>query len=134
MAKVEGGCLCGAVRYSGGDAGGVGVCHCTHCQKTSGSAFSVNVFVKADTVTMTGPIASFSDIAESGRKVERKFCSVCGSSIASVAEAFPGMLIVKAGTLDDRSWVKPGVQVWAQSKQPWVDLGDGLKAFEKGRG
>lgn len=134
MPTVKGGCLCGAVRYEGGEAGGAGVCHCTHCQKSSGSAFSVNVFVKADTVSITGPVSEYADTAESGRKVVRKFCSVCGSSIASVAEAFPGMMILKAGSLDDRSWVKPGVQVWTQSKQPWVDLGGTLKAFEKGRG
>lgn len=134
MVKVSGGCLCGAVRYEGGEAGGVGVCHCSDCQKTSGSAFSVNVFVKADTVMMSGPVGEFVGTAESGRKVVRKFCSVCGASLASVAEAFPGMLILKAGSLDDRSWIKPGVQVWTQSKQPWVELGSDLKAFEKGRG
>lgn len=134
MPGVQGGCLCGAVRYEGGAAGGVGICHCTHCQKTSGSAFSVNVFVKADTVAMTGPVAEFADVADSGRKVVRKFCSVCGSSLASVAEAFPGVMILKAGSLDDRSWIKPGVQVWTQSRQPWVDLGSEMKAFEKGRG
>lgn len=135
MTKLAGGCLCGAVRYeSSGASTGTGVCHCTHCQKTSGSAFSVNVFVKADAVTMTGPVGEYTDTAESGRMVVRRFCKVCGSSLASLAEAYPGMLILKAGTLDDRSGIKPGVQVWTQSKQSWVDLGPDLKAFEKGRG
>lgn len=133
MPKVQGGCLCGAVRYDGGEAAGVGVCHCTHCQKSSGSAFSVNVFVKADTVSMTGEVGSYTDTAESGRKVVRKFCKNCGSSLASEAEVFPGILILKAGTLDDRSWLTPGVQVWTQSKQPWLDLGTSLRSFEKGR-
>ena len=135
MSRIEGGGLCCAVRYeSSGESGVVGGCHCTHCQKTSGSAFSVNVFVKADTVTMTGPVSEYTDTAESGRQVIRKFCKTCGSSLGSATDAYPGMLILKAGSLDDKSWLKPGVQVWTQSKQPWVDLGTDLKAFEKGRG
>ena len=40
--KIEGGCLCGKVRYSAkGDPVFVGVCHCKDCQKFTGSAFSV---------------------------------------------------------------------------------------------
>lgn len=134
MPTMTGGCLCGAVRYECSvDSPVAGICHCTHCQKTSGSAFSVNVFVQSETVKMTGGIGEYADTAESGRKVVRKFCKTCGSSLASEAEAFPGMLIIKAGTLDDRSGLRPGVQVWTQSKQPWVDLGAALKSFDKGR-
>jgi hypothetical protein len=134
MSKISGGCLCGAVRYrSDAEPKGAGVCHCTHCQKTSGSAFSVNVFVPSDGFTLTGPVASYTDTAESGRRLQRKFCSTCGSSLLSEAQAFPGMVILKAGTLDDRSWVKPAAHVWTSSRQSWCDIPAGVTAFEKGR-
>lgn len=134
MAKIAGGCLCGAVRYaSDAEPKGAGVCHCTHCQKTSGSAFSVNVFVPKDGFSLAGPVASYTDTAASGRTLQRRFCSTCGSSLMSEAEAFPGMLIIKAGTLDDRSWVKPSAHVWASSKQSWCDIPAGATVFERGR-
>lgn len=134
MTRIAGGCLCGAVRYlSSAEPKGVGVCHCTHCQKASGSAFSVNVFVPKDGFDMTGPVATYIDTADSGRTLQRRFCSTCGSSILSETAAFPGMLVLKAGSLDDRSWVKPGVHVWTASRQPWCDVPTGVTAFEKGR-
>lgn len=134
MTRIAGGCLCGAVRYhSAAAAKGVGVCHCSHCQKTSGSAFPVNIFVPADGFALTGPVASYTDTADSGRTLQRAFCSTCGSSLFSKAQIFPGMVILKAGTLDDRSWVKPMVHVWTASRQSWCVIPAGITAFEKGR-
>jgi hypothetical protein len=134
MSKISGGCLCGAVRYhSDAEPKGAGVCHCTHCQKTSGSAFSVNVFVPKDGFTLTGPVTSYTDTAASGRTLLRKFCTTCGSSLLSEAQAFPGMIVLKAGSLDDRTWVKPAAHVWTSSKQTWSTIPAGVTVFEKGR-
>ena len=51
MSKIEGGCLCGAVRYKS-DAEPVmqAVCHCKTCQKISGSTYSFNVAVPEDSL------------------------------------------------------------------------------------
>jgi len=135
MTKVSGGCLCGAVRYEcNREPLGTAICHCTHCQKVSGSAFSVNVIVPAAGMTWQGEApASFADKGESGRSLSRKFCSHCGSSLATEAESFPGMLIIKAGTLDDKSWLKPNTHVWTRSAQPWVKIEPGVTTFAKGR-
>jgi hypothetical protein len=59
---------------------------------------------------------------DSGAEVARQFCSNCGSPIASLPDAMPDAAIIKAGTLDDRSWLEPQVQVWCDSAQPWVPL------------
>ena len=121
MSKVAGSCLCGSVKYeSDAEPQMVAVCHCSHCQKTSGSAFSVNLAMPADSVHMSGKIASYEDTGTSGKPVIRMFCSKCGSSLASDVKAFPGLLLVKAGTLDDASWVKPGLEIWTESAQDWV--------------
>lgn len=135
MVRLSGGCLCGAVRYEAEvEAVRASLCHCTHCQKVSGSAFSVNVIAPADKVTFSGAAPSaYVDSAESGRKLRRLFCPTCGSSLASEAEAFPGMIILKAGTLDDRSAVTPVVNIWTRSAQPWVIHDPALKSFERGR-
>jgi hypothetical protein len=124
MAKVTGGCLCGNVQYSY-DAEPVftAVCHCTHCQKTSGGAFSVNLGIPADKVEITGSaLTKYEDEGTSGKPVIRMFCNKCGSPIATDAKAFPGMLFIKAGTLEDASGVKPGLHIWTDSAQSWVTI------------
>ena len=82
-----------------------------HCQKVSGSAFSVNIVVPASSVTWQGQSpASYADKGESGKPLSRKFCRNCGSSLATEADALPGAIIIKAGTLDYKLWLKPNTQ------------------------
>lgn len=135
MPKISGGCLCGAVRYEcSSEPLRTAICHCTHCQKISGSAFSVNIVVPAPSVTWQGQSpTSYADKGESGKPLSRKFCRNCGSSLATEAEALPGAMIIKAGTLDDKSWLKPDMHLWTGSAQPWVQIESGATAFPKGR-
>jgi hypothetical protein len=135
MPKISGGCLCGAMRYEcSAQPLGTAICHCTHCQKVSGSAFSVNVVVPAPSLTWQGQsLASYADKGESGKPVSRKFCRNCGSSLAIETEALPGAIIIKAGTLDDKSWLKPNYHLWTNSAQPWVRIEPDAKTFPKGR-
>jgi hypothetical protein len=120
-----GGCLCGAVRYEfSGEPAMQAVCHCSHCQKQAGSAFSTIVGVPSGQVAVTkGATKSYIDHGESGKAVERQFCGTCGSPLFSLVEVMPGMTFIKSGTLDDTSFFKPAVHVWAKSKQDWVDTG-----------
>lgn len=135
MPKISGGCLCGTVRYEcNAEPLATVVCHCTHCQKVSGSAFSVNIVVPALGVKWQGQSpASYADKGESGKSLSRKFCQNCGSSLATEAEALPGAMIIKAGTLDDKSWIRPNTHIWTQSAQPWVQIDPGATTFLKGR-
>ena len=135
MPKISGGCLCGAVRYEcSAEPLGTAICHCTHCQKVSGSAFSVNVVVPAPSLTWQGQsLASYADKGESGKPLSRKFCRNCGSSLATETEALPGAIIIKAGSLDDKSWLKPNYHLWTNSAQPWVRIEPGATTFPKGR-
>ena len=135
MAKISGGCLCGAVRYEGNaEPLGTRVCHCTDCQHSSGSAFSVNVVVPASTVTFKGDsLASFTYKGGSGKSVSRKFCRNCGSSLASEAELLPSALVLRAGTLDDTSWVMPTTHIWTDSAQAWVHIDPGAVKFPRAR-
>lgn len=135
MPKLSGSCLCGATAYAcnAEPLAAPIICHCTHCQKVSGSAFSVNVVLPAASVTWTGDdLATFSDTGASGKSILRKFCRTCGSSVAVEAEAFPGAVIIKGGSLDDRSWLKPGMHMWTGSAQPWVHIDPGVAAVADG--
>lgn len=124
MARTSGGCLCGAVRYTfEGEPGQGMVCHCTHCQKQSGSAFSTIIAVPQAAFELSGDPASYHDAGESGKAVERIFCSQCGSPVISRVEVAPGMVFVKAGTLDNTATFVPAMHIWAKSKQCWVETG-----------
>ena len=127
---ITGGCLCGALRYAvSGQPVTHLVCHCTHCQKQTGSAFSTVFGVLEDQITMMrGGTRSYQDCGKSGRMVERHFCGTCGAPLFSKAEAAPGMLLVKAGSLDEAQIFVPAMHIWTRSKQAWVDTG-GLPNF-----
>jgi hypothetical protein len=131
MSKIAGSCLCGAIRYaSSAEPVMVAVCHCTHCQKQSGGAFSVNVAVPKGSLQLTaGKTTVFHDTGSSGQPVYRHFCSSCGSPIYSDVVATPQLDWLKAGTLDDTSWVRPVANIWCDSAQTWVVYPEGVPRF-----
>lgn len=124
---LGGGCLCGAIRYRlTSKPRATVVCHCTHCQRQSGSAFSVNLICAHDTYVQEGRTQVFEDHGDSGLSVLRHFCGNCGSPVRTEAASVPGHSIVKAGTLD-RPWTlaAPGVEVYTHHAMPWLPrLGD----------
>jgi hypothetical protein len=123
MSLVEGGCLCGLVRYRV-DIGAARsmVCHCRACQKQAGSAFSVLFVVPKDDIVIDGATKVFEHLGDSGNAVMRHFCPDCGSPIISRLAANPNIVVVKAGTLDDPRWLEPKLHLWCASAQPWVDI------------
>jgi hypothetical protein len=126
---MRGGCLCGAVRYeTDATPMAAAICHCTHCQRISGSAFSVNVIVPHDSLSISGTPSVYRDQGDNGAPVLRHFCPKCGSSLMSVLSS--GLAAVKAGTLDDATGLVPTGQFWTRSAQKWSASIPDLPAFE----
>jgi hypothetical protein len=122
---LTGRCLCGDVSYEiGGELIATALCHCDHCQRQGGSAFSVNLVVHESQLNVSGVLTTYEDMGERGDAVyvRRRFCGSCGSPIVSELVQTAGVVAVKAGTLDDKSQVRPTVEVWCVDRQPWVDL------------
>jgi len=119
--KTEGGCLCGAIRYEiTAPLSTLRVCHCTHCQKNTGTGMSVNAVVADKDFRITrGTPKRFKTTADSGRTLSRQFCGDCGSPLYAFREASPERLVIKAGTLDDTSSLKITAHIWTRSKRPW---------------
>ena len=136
MAKLDGSCLCGNVTYSC-DAEPVGsaACHCRDCQKQTGTTFSIIVVVPRDALSIDGDsLASFVTVGtDHGQEVSRHFCRECGSPIASFSGGMPQLAFIKAGTLDDTSWLEPQMHVWTESAQHWFPLDEpGGARFPRG--
>ena len=129
-----GGCQCGALRYKISEAPElVYTCHCTECQRLTGSAFSMALVVAGGAFHLDGtPPRPFFRTADSGRRVTR-VCPACGTWLCSGPKPDPSTrdaFRVRAGTLDDTSWLRPTVHFWTRSAQPWVVLPEGDQRFE----
>ena len=125
--------MCGSITYScDAEPGTTAVCHCTECQRQTGTAFSIVVGLPADALEVKGDtLAMFTTVGEaSGGETQRNFCSACGSPIYSLSSAFPEVAWLKAGTLDDKSWLEPQLEVWGRSAQPWGEQVEGRPRVE----
>jgi hypothetical protein len=130
--KFEGGCLCGKVRYSGeAEPIFAGVCHCTNCQKSSGTAFNTVVAVPKPTITMTGPVKTYEGKGDTGNAVFKLFCPECGSPVAEEAAIMADVVMIPVGTLDDPSTATPAMQIYCDSAMPWAVLEGGIQRFPK---
>jgi hypothetical protein len=126
---MNGGCLCGAIRYTiGAPVTELRACHCTNCQKASGAAGSVNAAVPSAEFKITqGTPKRFSALADSGRTLHRYFCGECGSPIYSQRATTPETVMVRAGTLDGSSGLKIAANIWCASAPSWGYIDPGTK-------
>jgi hypothetical protein len=130
---LEGGCACGAIRYKLTAAPLiVHACHCRDCQRLTGSAFVVNLWMEKRSVEASGAVPkSFRLAAGSGQHHDVFFCSACGTYVWSRYHGAPGdFLFVRAGTLDTPEAVRPDVHIFTRSKLPWLNLPEDVPAFE----
>lgn len=130
MPKIEGGCLCGAIRYvSDAEPAVVAACYCRACQRATGSGHTYNVGVPAASVGLTGDVKRYTASGGSGKAISRIFCPDCGSQLMIEASLFAGLYLIAAGTLDDSSWLDPGIHIWTSSARPWDQPPDGATTF-----
>jgi hypothetical protein len=132
MPEIKGSCSCGKVTYTA-DADPIftGVCHCRSCQKGTGSAFAVVVGLPATSVTLNGAVKTYDSTGDSGKPTHHSFCPECGSQMTGTADVMPGVIMLAVGTMDDPTWVKPAMQIYCDSAQPWVVLGGEMQRFAK---
>lgn len=128
----EGGCLCGAVRYScTADPVMAGHCHCVDCRRSSGSGHSSHLMVPKAAVTLTGEITEYAAPADSGNMVTRAFCPRCGAPVYSTNSASPQVMFLRASSLDDPEVFRPQVVVYASRAPSWDVMDDALPSFAK---
>lgn len=130
---IEGGCKCGAVRYTLDVEAmpPIYCCHCLTCQSWSGSAFSEQAVVPEDAITISGPVVDFRLTNPSGAESHQRACGTCHSRIYNTNSARPGMAVVRAGTLDDSQTLVPKAHIWVKRKQPWIEIAEGIPVFDE---
>src|SRR3954469_1514157 len=132
--KIDGGCHCGFITYEAdADPEKVSICHCTDCQRLSGSAFRSSIPATDQNFRiLSGQVTEYVKTAESGNKRVQGFCAKCGSSIYATAPGGgPKVYNLRVGTAHQRDQLVPKRQIWARSKQRWLGTLDTLPASDK---
>ena len=125
---LTGRCLCGEVRFEvRGEAGFLGFCHCTMCQRASGSAFGANVPVGEDEVVWLSGRDRITEY-ESSPGQHRAFCTRCGSPLYKRLEG-KSELRLRLGLLEQDPGVRPGGHFMVDAKAAWFEISDDLPRF-----
>jgi hypothetical protein len=127
-----GGCSCGAIRYE------IAffplllyTCNCSHCQRASGSAFALNMPVRAgDFHIRQGAPKPWRHTSPSGVAVISWFCGDCGGRLYGERAGRADIVNLRAGTLDDTAWLVPAAHMFTRSAQPWVRPASGAECHE----
>jgi hypothetical protein len=130
---MSGGCSCGAIRYEIKSFPLLLYsCNCTNCQRASGSAFALNMPVATKGFRIVkGEPKGWPHLSPSGAEVTTWFCSDCGGRINGSRKSRPDIVTIRAGMLDDTSWLTPVAHMFLKSAQPWVKSADGAECFDE---
>lgn len=124
---IEGGCLCGALRYRiAGPLGDVVHCHCAMCRRSSGAPVVTWVSVAAGSFAFSRGAPS---VYHSSSHAERRFCGACGAQITFWSKSDPENIDVTLGTLDHPERHAAIRHIWTGSRLPWIHLDEQLPDF-----
>ena len=124
----DGGCTCRTVRYRMTSRPlFVNCCHCTWCQRETGSAFAINAMIEADRVVLLrGEVDVVDTPSASGKGQRIARCPKCRIALWShYPNGGDAIRFVRVGTLDEPGRLPPDVHIFTTTKQPLVVLPPG---------
>jgi len=129
--SLEGGCLCGALRYHlDGPVEFVSQCCCTDCQKATGTGHTTIIGIHNSQLRLNGKPATYTNAGDTGGTVTRHFCGTCGGRIFT-SGTLPGeYIMVQAGSLDDPSAVTPESVIYMKDAVSWDFFDPALPKFD----
>lgn len=134
--ELEGGCLCGRVRFRTKQAPlRTLACHCTFCQRVTGSSYFAESMFPMDAVAFNdGQLSSYEHISDnSKKKVFVHFCSNCGTTVSLTFERWPDIRGISRGCYDDPNAVEVTSHIWTRSAQTGTALPAGVDCFAGAR-
>ena len=132
---IEGGCRCGRIRYrvTADKLPNVYACHCKDCQTWSGSAFSLQFILPEDQLEVTDDPQLFELTSpQSGRTSRQRGCSTCFTRVYNSNSARPGLVTVRAGTLDRSDELKIVAHIWTKRKVTGITIPGDIPSWPEG--
>jgi hypothetical protein len=135
MAPVAGSCACGAVRFAvTAEFVSAGYCHCTRCQRRSGTLWTLNGMVPADGVQVLSGAEELRTWQPPDEGLPKTFCATCGGHLWSGRPGGEGIVGVRFGALHGDPGIAPSWHQWVESAPDWEPLpDDGLPRFAQRR-
>jgi len=127
LKPITGGCLCGRVHFRiAARPLAMRLCWCRLCQYLAAGNATVNLVFPSNAITIEGELRDYPSVAESGRRMHRRFCPTCGTQLFSEAEERPHLIIVRNGALDDTELLKPDATIWTAQAPEWAWIDETL--------
>ena len=132
--RIDGRCHCGKITFEAEvDPTEITLCHCTDCQRLTGSPYRANIPAPAAHFVLRGEPKSYIKTGESGGKRRHAFCGDCGTPIYSSAVENPPTYSLRVGSINQRAqFAPPKRQIWHRSALAWSADLSGVPAREKG--
>jgi hypothetical protein len=125
--EIEGGCQCGAIRYSvSGEPVLAAICHCSMCRRAHAAP------AVAWAMYQEGQVKFKNDqpkLYSSSSEAKRGFCAICGTQISFTASFMPGLIDITVGSLDNPETVKPTLHYWHSKHLSWAEFADSLPRY-----
>lgn len=131
MGDYNGSCLCGQIKFQViGNFESFYLCHCTHCQKDTGSAFAANIFSSTAKLKWLQGVEKMKTFNLPGTRHIKSFCTQCGSALPT-NQHIDGHIVVPAGSLDSELKIKANAHLFYSSKASWEENLDEVTKLEK---
>lgn len=130
--SLQGRCSCGQIRYRlHGLPIFVHCCHCSWCQRETGSAFALNAMYETDRVELlAGEPERVDTPSNSGKGQTIVRCPSCRVAVWShYAGAGAAVAFVRVGTLEEPGRLPPDIHIFTSTKLPWVVLPEGVPSM-----
>src|SRR5262245_42244668 len=130
--KLRGGCACGKVRYQLlAEPMCVHCCHCTDCQRHTGSAFVLNAIIETSAIKILRGKLRAVPVPRAYGPHDIYRCPKCNVALWSNYGHRPQIQFVRVGTLDHPSAIRPDIHIYTETKVPWLKLPKGIPAFRQ---
>jgi hypothetical protein len=121
---LRGGCLCGEVRFEvTAEPTSVGYCHCTRCQRRTGTAASAQARVAPGSFRITQGEELVRAYAPPDG-FQKCFCSSCGAALWSVDPENGEVMSVRLGAFDGDPGLRPTFRAFVAYAAPWEPIPD----------
>ncbi len=131
---LTGGCLCSGVRFELSEAPlSAGYCHCTRCQRRTGTASSAQARVDPRAFRLLRGAEKVKAWRPPQGGFEKSFCGECGAHLFSRNPEDPSQMSIRMGAFDSDPGIRPGSRAYVAYAAAWEEIPeDGLPRFDEG--